>query len=72
MLKTDSMNRACDSIRSEIGAGRVASYIPALASVDPKKFGAAIVTVDGHLAKLDLVNEPGRVLVDSETICFIG
>ena len=30
-----------------IGEGKVANYIPALAKIDPKKFGMAIVTVDG-------------------------
>ena len=44
------LSRACERIRGEIGEGRVASYIPALARVDPGKFGAAIVTVDGETA----------------------
>jgi glutaminase len=33
-----------------LGAGRVADYIPALARVDPRQFGLAIVTCDGHTA----------------------
>jgi glutaminase len=41
-----------DDIAGEIGAreerGRVADYIPQLARVDPKRFGIAVVTVDGH------------------------
>lgn len=32
-----------------IGEGKVANYIPALAKIDPDKFGMAIVTVDGHV-----------------------
>ncbi len=32
-----------------IGQGRVASYIPALAAVDPNRFGMALATVDGDL-----------------------
>jgi glutaminase len=32
-----------------IGEGKVANYIPALAKIDPKKFGMAIVTVDGDV-----------------------
>ena len=44
------LTHACDAVRSEVGVGRVASYIPALARVDPHKFGAAIITVDGQSA----------------------
>lgn len=44
------LSRACDEVRAEVGTGRVADYIPALASVDPNKFGAAIVTLDGTTA----------------------
>ena len=32
-----------------IGEGKVANYIPALAKIDPKKFGMAIVTIDGDV-----------------------
>ena len=31
------------------GNGKVANYIPALAKVDPKQYGIAVVTVDGQL-----------------------
>ncbi|MAZ84277.1 MAG: glutaminase [Hoeflea sp.] len=31
-----------------LGEGKVADYIPQLACVDPKQFGIAIATVDGH------------------------
>jgi glutaminase len=34
-------------IADHIGDGKVANYIPALAKIDPKKFGMAVVTVDG-------------------------
>src|SRR5580693_660790 len=33
-----------------LGEGRVADYIPALARVDPRQFGIAIVTTDGRVA----------------------
>ena len=33
----------------ELGGGRVADYIPALAKVDPNRFGAALATVDGQI-----------------------
>lgn len=34
-------------VAPHIGEGKVADYIPALAKVDPRKFGMAIVTIDG-------------------------
>ncbi len=46
----DLLTRACDAVRPEVGIGRVADYIPALASVEPGKFGAAVVTIDGKTA----------------------
>ena len=30
------------------GKGKVADYIPALAEVEPKRYGIAIETLDGH------------------------
>jgi glutaminase len=36
-------------IADHIGDGKVANYIPALAKIDPKKFGMAVVTVDGEV-----------------------
>ena len=36
-------------IRSDMGGGQVASYIPALSKVDPTGFGVALATVDGEL-----------------------
>jgi glutaminase len=35
-----------------IGEGRVANYIPALAKIDPKKFGMAIATIDGDVRSI--------------------
>jgi len=37
-------------MQPHLGSGRVADYIPALARVDPRQFGIAIVTCDGHTA----------------------
>jgi glutaminase len=37
-----------DAVRPYLGEGKVARYIPALASADPKKFAIAAVTVDGE------------------------
>lgn len=36
-------------VRPLVGRGKVADYIPALAAVDPSKFGMAIATVDGQV-----------------------
>ena len=37
----------CADVAGRIGEGRVADYIPALARVDPRRFGLAIVACDG-------------------------
>lgn len=39
-------------VSDHIGEGRAADYIPALAKVDPKKFGMAVVTVEGEVLTL--------------------
>ena len=44
------LKQACDSVQDQVGIGKVAGYIPALARVNPEKFGAAIMTIDGELA----------------------
>lgn len=48
----DDLQKLLDDIRVEMAArkerGKVASYIPQLASVDPAHFGIAITTVDGR------------------------
>ena len=36
-------------VRPQRGQGRVADYIPALAAVDPTRFGLALATVDGEV-----------------------
>jgi glutaminase len=45
-------------ILPHIGEGKVADYIPALAKIDPKKFGMAIATVDGALHRIGDADEP--------------
>ncbi len=52
------LEQACASVRGEIGKGKVANYIPALACVDPGKFGAAVVTVDNRCAFYGDAKEP--------------
>lgn len=38
-----------EAVRPQVGQGRVARYIPALAAVDPGQFGMALATVDGEV-----------------------
>lgn len=38
-----------EALEPRRGEGRVADYIPALANVDPKRFGLALATVDGEV-----------------------
>ena len=38
-----------DSVRPRLDEGRVADYIPALACIDRRKFGIAVITVGGDL-----------------------
>ena len=54
----NQLDSACQSIKKEIGVGKVANYIPALASVPADKFGASIVTVDGETASYGDSSEP--------------
>jgi glutaminase len=54
----DLLGAACESARKEIGVGKVAQYIPALARIDPGKLGAAIVTTTGESACFGDAGEP--------------
>jgi glutaminase len=48
---TDIIEAVHRDIAGEIGRGRVADYIPALARIDPNKFAIAIATVDGEVVE---------------------
>jgi glutaminase len=39
-----------DDMQAHLGHGKAADYIPALARVDPSRFGMAVMTVDGETA----------------------
>ena len=43
----DLLQETRAAVAPQIGSGRVAGYIPALARVDPNKFGIAVVDLDG-------------------------
>jgi glutaminase len=46
----DIVATVCRDMQPHLGLGKVADYIPALARVDPKHFGIAVVTCDGRTA----------------------
>lgn len=46
------------ALKPRFGEGRVADYIPQLAHVDPKKFGMAVVDVDGQVFRAGDSDEP--------------
>ncbi|HYJ28634.1 MAG TPA: glutaminase [Nocardioides sp.] len=49
MLIEDALLRAQEAAAPEVGRGRLAGYIPSLASVDPHQFGMAIASCDGEV-----------------------
>ncbi|MEM7224748.1 MAG: glutaminase [Pseudomonadota bacterium] len=46
------------AVAPHIGSGRIANYIPALARIDPNKFGIAVVQTDGATTTLGDAQEP--------------
>ena len=51
------LQQTFDNVKSEIGAGKVADYIPALAAVDPSSFALSVVTLDGEHYGIGAVDE---------------
>jgi glutaminase len=47
-----------DRVADEVGQGQPASYIPALARIDPTKFGLAVATLDGEVRTIGDAHEP--------------
>ncbi|OLP59915.1 glutaminase [Xaviernesmea oryzae] len=45
-------------LEPRLGEGKVADYIPPLARIDPRKFGMAVVTIDGQTAMVGDALEP--------------
>jgi len=45
-------------VKPLLGQGKVAGYIPALAQVDPNKFGMAVITIDGAIYTVGDAYEP--------------
>lgn len=47
-----------DALKPRFGEGKVADYIPQLAHIDPKKFGMAVVDIDGQVYRAGDSEEP--------------
>ncbi|WP_420564406.1 glutaminase [Thalassobaculum sp.] len=58
MTLDDTVASILDRIRPEVGRGRVADYIPALARIDRSKIGIAVATLDGGLHTAGDAHEP--------------
>ncbi|HUW07312.1 MAG TPA: glutaminase [Williamwhitmania sp.] len=52
------LEEIAEEIKPLLGQGQVASYIPALAEIDSRSFGMAIVTIDGQVFRVGKANEP--------------
>ncbi|RKH61212.1 glutaminase [Corallococcus aberystwythensis] len=52
------LSEVWDAVRPVLGQGRVATYIPALAAVDPRLFGMALATVEGDVYGVGDWREP--------------
>ncbi|MCP2259166.1 L-glutaminase [Streptoalloteichus tenebrarius] len=52
------LERIKSEVEPEIGRGRLADYIPALAEVDPNKFGFAVADLDGRVVGVGDWEEP--------------
>lgn len=52
------INKIYATIKPYLGIGKVASYIPALANVDPNKFGISVMTCDGKIFSAGDAQEP--------------
>ncbi|WP_375759330.1 glutaminase [Corallococcus exercitus] len=52
------LSEVWDAVRPVLGQGRVATYIPALAAVDPHRFGMALATVEGDVYGVGDWREP--------------
>jgi glutaminase len=50
--------QVCRDVKDQVGSGRVADYIPALANIDPRKFRISIMTRDGETASAGDADEP--------------
>ena len=54
----DAVAIVAEEMQSHLGRGKVAQYIPALARMDPRHFGIAVVTCDGETAMAGDASHP--------------
>lgn len=52
------LDEICEEVKPLMGQGKVATYIPALAEVNPYSFGMAVVTVDGEVFSVGEAYQP--------------
>lgn len=60
-----------DEMQLHLGEGRVATYIPALARVDPRQFGIAVHTCDGRRAEAGDAETPFSVQSISKVFTLV-
>ncbi len=60
-----------DAVAKDFGKGKVASYIPALKRVSPKKLGIAVSTVDGKEYRYGDAREPFSIQSISKVLTLI-
>ena len=58
---TEILAAVHDDMQAHLGQGQVADYIPALARVDPMRFGMAVMTVRGQVAVVGDADVPFSV-----------
>ena len=58
MALQTTLDEIAAELAPRLGEGKVADYIPELAKVDPRKFGMAVVTLDGETAATGEALEP--------------
>ncbi|MER0245273.1 glutaminase [Streptomyces sp. 796.1] len=61
------LDEVAAAVRSQVGSGRVAQYIPALATIDAGGFGMAVADVDGGVCGVGDWQEPFSVQSISKT-----
>jgi glutaminase len=64
--------RVHQDIQPHVGQGRVADYIPALARIDPRQFGLAIVTCKGEAASVGDCSVPFSIQSVSKVFTLTG
>ena len=69
---TDIVATVHRDMQPHLGRGSVADYIPALARVDPRHFGIALVTCDGVMASAGDCEIPFSILPSSSKIIASG